>query len=312
MTTSLLGPLPPGDVGFYGIDWSMQLGAIAGDQIDGTPTIDWSPADLVISNQAMSGSTQTFNATADKVASYEIVARATFTPSGRVVSQRITLIVGEPPATEPVTLDEARQHLRLDTSGNPPSHPDDALVLGWITAAREFVEQETGLTLVTAAVTDLRDSFEGSAQRHYMGGRYGYAWGYGYYPGEGSFLWDRGHGGGRPSFVLTRAPVISVDSFRYVDTNGDEQTMAESDYRVINDGVLTRLEPALGASWPVAYYGAHGVVQVDYTCGYDPGPVPPALVTAVKMMLAVYYENRSPITIKPLGFDALIDKYRVL
>jgi hypothetical protein len=215
---------------------------------------------------------------------------------------------------EPVTLDEARQHLRLDVGGSPPSHPDDGLIVEWITAARQFVEQETGLTLVTASVTDVRDSFEGTAQRHSMGAQYsyGYAWGYGYYPGEGSFLWDRGHGGGRPSFVLLRAPVISIDSLRYVDTSGIEQTMTEDEYRATDDGVLTRLEPALGLSWPVPYYGAHGVVTVDYTCGYDPDPVPSALVTAVKMMLAIYYENRSPIAIKPLGFDALVDKYRVL
>ena len=44
------------------------------------------------------------------------------------------------PSTEPVTLAEARAHLRLDTFGSPPAHPEDDLISLYISAARQFCE----------------------------------------------------------------------------------------------------------------------------------------------------------------------------
>lgn len=42
---------------------------------------------------------------------------------------------------EPVTLDEAREHLRLDLYGSPLAHPDDSLLENiYIPAAREYCE----------------------------------------------------------------------------------------------------------------------------------------------------------------------------
>ena len=46
-----------------------------------------------------------------------------------------------PPSVEPISLEKARLHLRLDTSGSPPSHPDDSLVTSLITAVRENAEE---------------------------------------------------------------------------------------------------------------------------------------------------------------------------
>lgn len=50
-------------------------------------------------------------------------------------------------ATEPVSLDEAKAHLSVIHDA------DDALIGGYISAARETVERHTGLALVSAAYT---------------------------------------------------------------------------------------------------------------------------------------------------------------
>ena len=54
------------------------------------------------------------------------------------------LVLVTAPATEPVTLVEAKDHLRLEISD------DDTLVTSLIVSAREFAEQETHRQLVTA------------------------------------------------------------------------------------------------------------------------------------------------------------------
>lgn len=50
------------------------------------------------------------------------------------------LIAG--PLVEPITLDEARLHLRVDPVAGP--HPDDPLIAAQLSAAREWAEQYTG------------------------------------------------------------------------------------------------------------------------------------------------------------------------
>ena len=54
----------------------------------------------------------------------------------------MTYLIVEEPAVEPVTLDHAKSHLRLDTTA------DDALIEGLIAAARRFIEGETGLAIM--------------------------------------------------------------------------------------------------------------------------------------------------------------------
>lgn len=59
------------------------------------------------------------------------------------------------PATEPVTLDEAKLHLRLDQDA------EDTLVSGLIVAAREYVEMYTRRQLVTATWALSLDAWPG-------------------------------------------------------------------------------------------------------------------------------------------------------
>jgi len=62
-------------------------------------------------------------------------------------------------AAEPITLAQARLHLKLDTSGSPPSHPDDTLVTALIAASRESAEKYTGLAIANQTYTLTLDRF---------------------------------------------------------------------------------------------------------------------------------------------------------
>lgn len=64
------------------------------------------------------------------------------------------------PAGEPITLLEAKQHLRVDVDD------DDALIGSLITAARQAAETRTGRQLMTARWKLVLDGFPGSLVNH--------------------------------------------------------------------------------------------------------------------------------------------------
>jgi len=61
------------------------------------------------------------------------------------------------PAIEPVSLDEARTHLRVDVVGG--AHPEDALIGGLISAAREHVEQNCRIVIAERPLMVAMDAF---------------------------------------------------------------------------------------------------------------------------------------------------------
>jgi hypothetical protein len=67
-----------------------------------------------------------------------------------------------------------------------------------------------------------------------------------------------------------------------------------------------------GKSWPVDEADGTGTAVISFTAGYAPGDVPPLLISAVKLMLTCFYENRSPVMSGkvPDGFEACCDCYR--
>jgi uncharacterized phiE125 gp8 family phage protein len=65
----------------------------------------------------------------------------------------MALILTAPPAAEPVTLAEAKAHLRLDGTA------EDTLVASLILTARLHIEAALGLALITQAWSDLLDAW---------------------------------------------------------------------------------------------------------------------------------------------------------
>ena len=188
-------------------------------------------------------------------------------------------------ATEPVSLETARLHLRLDTLGSPPTHPDDALVTALITVAREAVENFTELTVAVNTFQVKLDFFENL------------------------------------TIDLGTYPVNSITSITYVDTSGATQTISSSDYVLDTFSKPAQIVLAYAKQWP-AVRNQPNAVTVTFEAGYtgDTSPVtnvlPKALTQAMLLTITDLYENRGAIGSKqnyeiPVMAQYLMAPYRI-
>lgn len=188
-------------------------------------------------------------------------------------------------STEPVSLDTARLHLRLDTIGSPPTHPDDALVEALITVAREAVENFTEQTL---AVNDFQLKLD--------------------------FFQDL-------QIDLGTYPVNSITSISYVDTNGATVTMPSADYVLDTFSKPSQIVLAFDKTWP-AVRNQPNAVTVTFEAGYtgNTSPVsnelPKALKQAMLLTITDLYETRGAIVSKqnyemPVMAQYLMAAYRI-
>ena len=200
----------------------------------------------------------------------------------------MTQLLITPPAAEPVTVEEARAHCRID--GNH----DDELLYILTRTARETAEFYTGRSFVSTTWETRIDQFP-----------------------EAAF----------PSLYIDKAPLLSVTSITYIDGNNATQTLSANNYLVIADtGPYSqpgRIVPAYGTSWPSAR-GYTDDVRVRYVAGYGaPTDVPMGIKAAIKLMTAHLYENRESAASEPfnyskslktefpLGFAALLTPFKV-
>lgn len=85
----------------------------------------------------------------------------------------------------------------------------------------------------------------------------------------------------------------SVTSVTYVDSNGETQTWASSNYELDTSGVLGLLQPAYGIVYP-ATRSVLNAVTIRFVCGYGPTPgsVPEGTRTAILMQVREWYDKR--------------------
>jgi uncharacterized phiE125 gp8 family phage protein len=161
------------------------------------------------------------------------------------------------PTTEPVSLAEAQLHLRLDTEGSPPSHPDDTLVQTLISASRENAEQYTGVSIAQASYKIK------------------------------SFV-DKDH------IKLQTFPVTSIESVSYVDEDGLTETVDASLYEINNFYRPSRLYlkgNAFRVELTVKFSAGYTDGQSPNTF-----PTPAGVKAAILLMLGNLYENRETVS----------------
>lgn len=188
------------------------------------------------------------------------------------------------PLTEPITLEEARDYLRLDAFGSPPTHPDDDLVDVMISAARGAAENYINHSIAYREVILQLDEFNGK----------GYV-------------------------DLQDWPVSLITSVEYFDKNGVVQTLDPAEYILDDAQKPARLYPV--TDFPETQDRVNAITitfMAGYTDGLSPNtyPAPRAIKLAILLILGHLYENRQDVTYQqhhrlPMGSEYLLQPYRI-
>lgn len=145
------------------------------------------------------------------------------------------------------------------------THDDeDRLLARALRAARQYVEEITGRVLTT---TVLRIRYD--------------------------------HCFPRDVIEIPRYPIQQVNSIKYIDPDGIEQTLDASVYEPDLHKVPPRIELAHNQSWP-AVRDRSNAITVEVVAGSSSlGLIPPDLVVAVMQLSGHYYEHREAFQISP-------------
>lgn len=146
----------------------------------------------------------------------------------------------EEPTALPLTLEEARRHLKLDAwiGGDPArpdamGHPDDPDIMDALAGAVGEIDGENGWLGRAIAPRTL------------------------------AVILDR-----LEPVALPLPPTLAVERIAVVDADGEGMTDLSADaHRLVPDGLYMRVEPATGIVWPAR------AAMVVYRAGYEP-PAP--------------------------------------
>lgn len=173
------------------------------------------------------------------------------------------LVLVTPPSVEPITLDQAKNALRVDIAD------DDALINTYITAARQACEAFIHGCLITQT---WRVSLDG-------------------FPDDGT-----------DPILIPIEPLVSVTSVKWFDQTNTATTLTAwasgaGDYIVDTDSEPGRLVLPPNQVWPGVSLWPVNPVQIVVTAGFGASGanVPAAYLNGMYMCIAHWYENRSAI-----------------
>lgn len=186
------------------------------------------------------------------------------TPYDRVTG--LTLVT--PPTVEPITLAQAKTHLRVDISD------DDALISTLITSAREACEAFIHGYIVTQT---WRVSYSG-------------------FPDDST-----------APIVIPIEPMQSVSSFKWYDQNYTLTSMTvatpgpgpflTTDFILDSDHEPPRLYPPPGNAWPGVSLWPVSPLQITVVAGFgaDGTKCPQSYIDGMLLYIAHHYENREAV-----------------
>ena len=178
------------------------------------------------------------------------------------------------PTAEPVDLDEAKLHLRVDIND------DDVLIESLILVARRISEGISNHKIITQTWNIFMDAF----------------------PGSSTFYLPK-----------SLAPLASVTHIKYTDEDDNQSTFGSSNYVVDIYSEPARIKLSDGANWPTDTLIELNGVEIQIVVGYgDPDDVPQEFKQAIMLMIGHWYENREQVTVGeiareiPMGVETLL------
>lgn len=186
---------------------------------------------------------------------------------------RASLTLLTAPVSEPVTLSDVKDYLRIDGTA------DDSLISDMIAGARDMVEKYLKRALITQTWKLTLDTFPASRGRRYDS-----------YNGVMDVpqmeYYDYGD-----SINLAKLPIQSISSIVTYDTANTSSTYAASNYTL--DSASGRIFLNDGSVWPTDLR-ERAAIEITYVAGYGDAAsdVPPTIRQGIKSLVGQMYETR--------------------
>ncbi len=176
------------------------------------------------------------------------------------------LVIHTEPASEPITLAEAKAYLRIDSSG------DDALITSLIVSARKLCEEHMQRAIMSQTLQLLLDNLDDIDDPLWEGMRTGPYLNY------------------YKNYIdLPMPPVTSVTHIKTYDDEDTATTFASSKYYVDNAKQPARIVLRTGETFPTALRVANAI-EVQYIVGYaSSNAVPEPITFAIYQVLTYLY-----------------------
>lgn len=204
------------------------------------------------------------------------------------------LVVVDPPGLLPVSLNEAKQHLRVSSSA------EDSNINSLIRAATSWAETETRRRLIEQTVTLSMDRFprRGEFVHHS-----GHAFENIHFSHVRMFGRQFEHRARERAIFLPGGVTTAVNKIDYTDEDGAPQTLTGptsptpgTDYQEdLSDNEGAMVSPPIDSQWPAVEIGIVNAVVIEYVVGYsdDPDGVPDELKAAIKFRIGDLFNVRS-------------------
>ncbi len=189
-------------------------------------------------------------------------------------------VLVQPPAVMPVSLEEAKAHLRVE------HNDDDALIISLVMSATAHLDGWTGILGRCLVDQTWRQAFDGFAR----------------------------------CLRLPLGPVIGVESVTWRNSAGQMATVSPSDYRVLTDGLGSYVRFRSVFQAPTDLNEVEAVTltyRAGYETDDGEVTVPHAIRQAMLLLVGHWYEHRETVvtgtiaTNLPQAVDALLAPYRV-
>lgn len=191
-----------------------------------------------------------------------------------------SLVLVTPPADEPISIEEAKHHLKMDEIDE-----DNVLIADLIKTVRQSAEAASWEAFVTQEWKMMIPRFP--------------------------CIYEYGDDA---RIELKKPPLQSVTHVKYIDEDGAQQTLAEgTDYTVHTHSYPGFIVPAYGQNWPYARCQPDAI-EIQFKCGYgNADAVPGAIKDKLKLTLAYLYANRGEVDVEyPKAIDRLLQLNRTV